>query len=131
MQEKLTEVDYLIDKIYNFTMEAVNALQENAINEFTGWLQKRDTALKELAGLREKVNKNEESFIPQNFKNALNKAIQSKFENIIKVDQKIFDIMKEKKANLSGKIQQANKGKSFLDQYRKQVNSANERYRTL
>jgi len=117
----------IADEILSLSREALECAQQKLWGRFFKIIQQRKDAIRKLNNLRELMNS--EDFIPD--KHILNDEMKRKYENIAKVDSKVFDIIKGEQEIITGKVDKINRGISFLKQYKRNVNSQELFHRTI
>ena len=130
-KESITAAQSIFDEILSLTNNAVICLKENDLSRLIEILKKREQKIKRLTKIREEINLKGKQKMSVPEKEEINKLIRLKIENIAKVDEKSFDIIKCQKSKIARKINEANKGLNFLKSYKQQVNSNKTFYRTI
>ncbi len=113
----------LLNEIRSLSEKGLLYLQQNKMEEFYRVIKIRDQKLKIFYQLREDINQMQSTLFSPEEKDEINRKFKLKIEKLTKVDQKILDTINRKLEEIVEKVDQVNKGKSFLKAYKKHVNS--------
>ncbi len=123
IQTQLNIVHRILDGILSLSEKGIHFLEGNDYHSFMNLIKKRENELLTLAEIRQNMHISASSGLSEFEKGDINKQIQLKIDKFTKVDQKIFDIIKCKKRELTDKINQVNQGKNFLKTFKNQANN--------
>lgn len=127
----VSQTEKLVGHLSAITVKLSSLAEEGNWSQFLQLVPDRGRLISELNHLRERFNSLEFGRLPDQRKDQLNRRLRLEFENVAKVDQKIFDIINSEKKKLAGKLHQAYKGMSFLKQYKNRINSEKTIHRTI
>ncbi|MEJ2635651.1 MAG: hypothetical protein P8184_10215 [Calditrichia bacterium] len=131
IEDRINEAFEILEEIELLSEKGIPLLEQDDLSGYNEILQKREEKIAALADLKNHLSDLENAGLSGEEQNLINGKFQKKMENLAKVDKKTFDIMKYKKLVLKEKMGQANQGKSFLKNYKKQVNSQETFYKTI
>jgi hypothetical protein len=131
IEDRINAAFEILEEIQLLSEKGISLLEQDELSEYHEILQEREEKISALADLKNHLSDLENMGLSGEEQNLINGKFQKKIENLAKVDKKTFDIMKYKKLVLKKKMGQANQGKSFLKNYKKQVNSQETFYKTI
>jgi len=123
MNKMIQVATSLLNEIRSLSERGLLFLQQDRLDEFYKVIRIRDQKLKIFNQLREDINQMQKAFLSPEENAEINKKFKLKIEKLTKVDKKILDTINSKMEEIMEKVDQVNKGKSFLKAYKKHVNS--------
>lgn len=131
IENRINAAFEILEEIELLSEKGIPLLEQEDLSGYNEILREREEKIAALADLKNHLSDLENAGLSGEEQNLINGKFQKKMENLAKVDKKTFDIMKYKKLVLKEKMGQANQGKSFLKNYKKQVNSQETFYKTI
>ncbi len=131
IENRINAAFEILEEIELLSEKGIPLLEQDDLSGYNEILREREEKIAALADLKNHLSDLENAGLSGEEQNLINGKFQKKMENLAKVDKKTFDIMKYKKLVLKEKMGQANQGKSFLKNYKKQVNSQETFYKTI